>query len=239
MTDLEGWVARRYAEARATPVVDARSVTPSVRDLGSGLRCGRRDLVSIPVVRPADDGSARELAARALSADVAALAFSADPAAGSSLAAARAASDALPSTPLLRIDPVVSEGQVLESRLAGADAVAVPSGLVPADDVRRLARVARATMMTPVFIVRSSEDWTLVREADPRFVLAGGPGFPVARALALAAELPPQVAVCLWADGVGTPADVRALLGRADGVLLDAGFPVTSWGEVAVVDATG
>jgi len=239
MPDLDAWVARRRRESKAAAALDARRVTPSVRDIGAVLRPGRRDLVGIPVVAPADEPSAVAVARRALAADVAALAFTADPDLGGSLAAVRAASDVLPSTPVVRLDPLVAEAQVLESRLAGADAVTLPAGFLEVDELRRLAKVVRSTMMTPLFLVRSAAEWATASEADARFVLASARGAGVSAALDVATSLPARASVCLWADGLDSAEAVRALLGRADGVLLGAAFPVGSWGEVAVVEPPG
>ena len=255
MRVLREWVEARRREAGRVDALDARRVTPSVRDLGAALRMGRRDLVALPLVAPRDEAEARALAAAAADADVAAVAFATTgigvagleaPGGGpppggdpwGSLAAARAASDALPATPFLRLDPATSEGQVLESRLAGADAVALPVGFVDAAELRRLAKAARSTLMTPVFLVGTPADAAAAREADARFLLVAADG-GLEASLALASSLPPQVSVCVWAPSLDRPEAVRALAGRADGAILDPAFPPARWGEVAVVEPAG
>jgi hypothetical protein len=254
--DLRGWAEARRREAGRTAALDARRVTPSVRDLGSALRTGRRDLVAVPRVAPRDEGEARALAAAAAAAEVAAVAFATSlpglalPAPGfaaagagreprlvASLAAVRAASDLLPATPFLRLDPATSEGQVLESRLAGADGVALPVGLLPDGELRRLAKAARSTLMTPVFLVGTEAEAEAARAADARFLVVAADGLEAC--LALAATLPPRVSVCVWPPGLDAPAAVRALAGRADGAVLDPSFPPDGWAGVAVVEAAG
>jgi hypothetical protein len=252
MRDLGEWVEARRREARQVGALDARRVTPSVRDLGAALRMGRRDLVALPLLSPRDEAEGCALAAAAAAADVAAIAFATtgtraeEPGAptpggdagGGGLAAARTASDALPSTPFLRLDPATSEGQVLESRLAGADGVALPVGFLEAAELRRLAKAARSTLMTPVFLVRTGAEAVAARAADARFLILAADG-GLAPTLDLAASLPPQLSVCLWAPGLDAPEAVRALAGRADGAILDTTFPPARWGEVAVVEPAG
>ena len=235
--DLRGWAEARRREAGRTAALDARRVTPSVRDLGSALRTGRRDLVAVPRLAPRDEGEARALAAAAAAADVAAVAFATSLPGGGSLAAVRAASDLLPATPFLRLDPATTEGQVLESRLAGADGVALPVGLLPDGELRRLAKAARSTLMAPVFLVATGAEAEAARAADARFLVVAADGLEAC--LALAATLPPRVSVCLWPPGLDAPAAVRALAGRGDGAVLDPSFPPDRWGGVAVVEAAG
>jgi len=236
MIDLEKWILRRRSQATPARALDMRGVTPSVRDLGAVLRTGRRDLVGIPTLAPSSESAARELASRASAADVAALALTVDPALGGSLAAMRAASECLTASPLLLLDPVVSEGQVLEGRLAGADAVTLPVGSLSEDELYRLARVARSTLMTPVFLVGSDGEWDAARVAGARFSLVALPGGDLSASLELASRMPPRVSACLWADGLDSPVAVKALAGRADGVLLPPTFPSDAWPEVAVIE---
>jgi len=238
MVDLGEWVARRRSEAGQVAALDTRGVTPSLRDLGSAIRTGRGDLVGIPVLSPPDERAARELAGRAAAADVAAVAFAGGPL-GGSLAAARAASDLLPATPVLRLDPVVSEGQVLEARLAGADAVLLPVGFLDDGELRRLSGAARATLMAPVYLVRTPAEWEAARAAEARFLLVASLDFSLASALDLARRLPRQASVCLWADGLDGPQSLRELAGAADGALLSPAFPAESWAGVAVVEPVG
>jgi indole-3-glycerol phosphate synthase len=243
MWDLRDWVEARRREAGRVAMLDARRVTPSVRDLGAALRTGRRDLVAIPFVAPSDESDARAVAAAAAAADVAAMAVATSapgpgPWKGSGLAAARAASDALPSTPFLRLDPATSEGQVLESRLAGADGVALPVGFLDPAELRRLAKAARSTLMTPVFLVRTAEEVASAGEAEARFLIVAADG-GLEATLALAASVPVQLSVCLWAPGLDRPEAVRAIAGRADGAILDPAYPPARWGEVAVVEPAG
>jgi hypothetical protein len=245
MLDLGEWVARRRQAADQLRSLDARGVTPSVRDLGAALRMGRRDLVGLPWVAPPDEAVARLLAASALAADVAAVAFASSPGAdplaagASSLASARALSDALPSTPILRLDPVTSEGQVLESRLAGADGVVLPMGFLEPAGLHRLGKAARSTLMTPIHLVRSAVEAEAALAAGARFLLVAGPDGGLAGALALAGSLPGRVSACLWCDGLEGPEAVRALAGRADAAVLDPRFPAGRWAEVAVVEGGG
>lgn len=241
MRDLRDWVEARRREAGRAAMLDARRVTPSVRDLGAALRTGRRDLVAIPFVAPSDESDARAVAAAAAAADVAAMAVATSapgPWKGSGLAAARAASDALPSTPFLRLDPATSEGQVLESRLAGADGVALPVGFLDPAELRRLAKAARSTLMTPVFLVRTAEEAASAGEAEARFLIVAADG-GLEATLALAASVPVQLSVCLWVPGLDRPEAVRAIAGRADGAILDPAYPPARWGEVAVVEPAG
>ncbi|HTP53032.1 MAG TPA: hypothetical protein VMK42_20245 [Anaeromyxobacteraceae bacterium] len=237
MIELAEWVARRRGEAVRVRGPDPRGVTPSIRDLGAALRAGRQDLVGIPTLSPPHEGAGRDLAQRALSADVAALAFATGPAWGGSLAGMRAASEGLPATPILLLDPVVSEGQVLEGRLAGADAVTLPVAFLDKAELRRLAQAARSTLMTPVFLVRTPEEWERARDADSKFLLAALPSGDLAETAELLSRLPVRVPACVWANGLDTPRALASLAGRADGALLGLGFPVDAWPEVAVVEA--
>jgi hypothetical protein len=253
MRCLREWVEARRREAGRVDALDARRVAPSVRDLGAALRMGRRDLVGLPLLSPGGEAEALALAAAATSAAAVAFATTALGVAGleargggpppggdlrGSLAAARAAGDALPSTPFLRLDPATSEGQVLESRLAGADAVALPVGFLDAGEVRRLAKAARSTLMTPVFLVGTPAEVVAARDADARFLLVSADG-GLEASLDLADALPPQDSVCLWAPGLDRPEAVRALLGRGDGAVRARAFPPARWGEVAVVEPAG
>jgi len=236
MRDFGAWVARRRREAGSSARLDAHLVTPSLRDVGSALRTGRRDLVGIPTVSPTAASGAVELVDRVLAADVAALAVAADPGPGASLTAMRALSEQLPSTPLLLLDPVVVEGQVLEGRLAGADAVALPVGFLDEAEIRRLAQVARSTLMAPMFVVRTVAEWETACRADARFLLVSSPDGALAPALDLSRRLPPQVSSCLWVEGLDSAKAVRALAGSADGALLGTDYPLSSWTDVAVVE---
>ncbi len=242
MALYDAWAARKRAELAQLAALDARGVTPSIRDLPSALRQGRRDLAGIPTLASAEEGAARRAAAAAVAADAAALAVLTDAAQGGSLAALRAASDAAGSTPVLRMDIVLHESQVYETRLAGADAPLLATPLLEARELRRLAKAARSTLMTPVFLIHGEADWRAAREAEARHALVSaerldGGGEDLAAALALCDRIAPAAAVCLWAPSLATPEAVRALAGRVDGVLLPPSFPPASWAEVAVVEA--
>jgi len=232
MRDLGAWVAQRRREAQAAAPLDAHLVTPSLRDLGAALRTGRRDLVGIPTVSPADDAAAAEAAGWAAAADVAAVAVEL----GGSFAAVRALSERLSTTPLLLLDPIVAEGQVLASRLAGADAVALPVGSLGEGELRRLAEAARSTLMSPVFAIRTGGEWEVARRLDARFLLVSAPDGALTGAVELARHLSPRVSACLWADGLDSPAALRALVGSADGALLGTACPASCWPDLAVLE---
>lgn len=237
----DAWLSRKRAEGRSIAHLDGRAVTPSVRDLGAALRMGRRDLVGIPTLAIAGDAEAREAAARADAAGCAALAVVTDLARGGSLASMRAASDAAGASPVLRIDLVVAEAQVYESRFAGADAPLLPAALLSEADLARLAKATHATRMTPVFLVHGEADLAEALVAGARYLLVSaerldGSGEDLAGALALCAHVPRSVSICLSAPSLTTPEAVRALLGHVDGALLAPSFPPDRWASVAVVE---
>jgi indole-3-glycerol phosphate synthase len=235
--DFGTWVARRHREAKSTAPLDGRLVTPSLRDFGAALRNGCVDLVGIPTVSPADERTALEVARQAIASEVVTVAIAVDPEFGGSLAAMRAMSERLPSTPLFLLDPLVAEGQVFTSRLAGADAVTLPVGFLDDGELRRLAQAVRSTMMTPVFVVRSMTEWESASRAGARFLLVAAPDGALAEALELARQLPPKLSLCLWAEGLESLLAVRTLVGRADGALLGPAYPASAWSQVAVLEA--
>jgi indole-3-glycerol phosphate synthase len=224
----DAWLARKRAEGRSIAHLDARAVTPSVRDLGAALRMGRRDLVCIPTLAVGSEAAAREAAARADAAGCAALAVVTDLARGGSLAAMRAASEAAGSSPVLRVDLVIAVPQVYETRLAEAD-------------LARLAKATHSTRMTPVFLVHGEADLAEALVAGARFLLVSaerldGRGEDLEGALALCAHVPPSVSLCLSAPSLTTPEAVRSLVGKVDGVLLSPFFPPDRWATVAVLE---
>jgi hypothetical protein len=239
MTAFESWAERKRAELPQIARLDPRQVTPSVRDIGASLRMGRRDLCGIPVIA-ADATRAAELYARAAAADASLVAVLTDAAQGGSLSAMRAVSDAAGSTPVLRLDLVLHESQVYETRLAGGDATLLPVGLLAPGDLSRLVKTTRSTRMVPVFLVRSEAEWGRAEEAGARFAVVAAEQPDGAEdheaAVALCARLPASVSVTLWSPRLTAPGPVQALLGKVDGALLAPGFPAERWPEVVVVE---
>ena len=234
--DRLAWIARKRAELAGIAHLDARQITPSIRDFGSALRMGRRDLIAIPTIRAAE-ARAAELAQLALDADCAVIAVATDAAEGGTLASMRAVSEVAGATPVLRVDLVLHESQIYETRLGGGDAALIDTSM-PAD-LPRLAKTARSTRMTPVFWIENADELAAALAVDARFVLVsaarvGGEDLPAA--LALCARIPTSVAVCLHAPSVEHPDHVRALLGKVDGVLLPPAFPPEAWRDVAVLE---
>ena len=116
----EAALSRRRAQNLVAPRADARGLIPSIRSFAQALDRQRQALEPVPLLSLARPDC--ESIARALDeAEVGALALSAeDPA----VDLPRLASIAKASTiPLLRVDLLLEEFQIHESRAAGADAV--------------------------------------------------------------------------------------------------------------------
>jgi indole-3-glycerol phosphate synthase len=240
---LQAWAARKRREIVQLTGLEVRRLTPSTRDFSSALRFGRRDLVGIPTLATALEAEAEALAAVALAADAAAVAVSTDATRGGSLSAMQVASEGLRSAPVLRLDLVLAEAQVYETRLAGGDALLLPAALLSPRELQRLGKASRSTLMTPICLLQGQADWEAAREAGARHVLVSAErpdgGEDLEAALALCERIPPSVSVCLAAASLDRPEAVRALLGRVDGALLAPAFPSGRWREVAVVEPPG
>jgi indole-3-glycerol phosphate synthase len=238
MTEHAAWLARKRAELTQIATLDARHVTPSIRDFAGAVRMGRRDLVGIPVIAAAPE-RARALAELAARADTAAVAVATDAAQGGSLMAMRAVSEVVGSTPVLRYDLVVHESQVYETRLAGGDATLIPAADV-GGDLARLEKTTRSTRMTPFLLIHDSAGLELALAAGSRFVVVSAEsrsgGEDLAAALRLCGAIPHSVAVCLAAPSFTSPEVVRPLLGQVDAALLSPTFPAELWPEVAVIE---
>jgi indole-3-glycerol phosphate synthase len=198
---LDELIDRRRKQNLAAPRQDARGVAPSIRSFAQAIDRQRQGLERVPLLR----GARQDLVqvARALDeAEVAALAISLDDPQAELARFAEAARAV--SVPVLRVDLILEEFQVYESRVAGADAVFLHASAVPPELLARLAQAAKGTHMAACIACGSAED--LARAAALK---------PAVLALPeelLQAQVPPRMLVLALTQA-------RAARGRADAVL--------------------
>ena len=116
--------------------------------------------------------------------------------------------------PVLSLDPILCDDDVLAARAYGADAVVIPAGATDA-----MAKKARATRMVPLFLAKDE------REAR-RAIEVGAKGLLIAADSAdavasIAATLPPTTRVLGQLLRDSDLRSLRALLGRVDAVVVE------------------
>ncbi|GAC1337437.1 MAG: hypothetical protein NVSMB23_03900 [Myxococcales bacterium] len=211
-------LARRRQQNLSAPRPEVRSATPSIRSFAQAIDRQRAAVERIPLLAAGRADLVQ--AARALDeAEVAALALSVDDAASELPRFAAAARDC--SVPVLRVDLLLEEFQIYESRVAGADAVLLVAAHLPGELLARLVGAARGTHMAACVLCETPDD--LGRAAAVRAdvialsLRAGGldPALLAAvprRALVLAVPAAAEAAA-------KTSPPVASLLGRADATL--------------------
>jgi indole-3-glycerol phosphate synthase len=156
-------LSRRKEQNLAASRLDARSATPSIRSFAQAIDRQRASVERIPLL--AAGRGDLVAAARGLDeAEVAALAFEVDdPSAELSrfAEASRAAS-----VPILRVDLLLEEFQIYESRVAGADAVLLVAAHLSEELLVRLVSAARGTHMAACVLCAKPVD--LARAAAAR-----------------------------------------------------------------------
>ncbi len=147
---------------------------------------------------------------------------------GGSLADLTVARKAAPMLPILRKEFIVDEYQLLEARIAGADAVLLIAAMLPADEIRRLNDYAHALgLQTLVEIHNASEAAAIPADADMvginnRDLTSFRTDLSVAASLV--GMLPPS-AVKIAESGLKTPADMKSLREAGfDGFLIGEAF---------------
>ncbi len=120
------------------------------------------------------------------------------------------------SLPLLRKDFIVDEYQILEARLAGADAVLLIAALLEQDRIRHLRSVAEDLLMDALVEVHSEAELERALQAGSSFVGVNSRdlrSFEISldTCRRLAAMLPRDI-VAVAESGLQTPDDIRDLL---------------------------
>ncbi|HEV8325792.1 MAG TPA: hypothetical protein VG389_29545 [Myxococcota bacterium] len=232
---LEDLIALKRAEAERAAPVPAAEVTPSRRDFAYYCATSLEELAVVPLLAartPAGGELWPELqpagaAARLAGGSAHALAVATDARFGGSLAALAAASAAADETPVLHYDFVLGAADLYAARAGGADAVWVHAFLHPPEVIADLMRTAASLHLAVVVGVRDDAELRVAAAARPRFLgvhaeslLGGAPDLSAARQLADAAgRAVPGAAVVLF-GGVQTEADLTALHGAVDAVVL-------------------
>ncbi len=148
-------VRRRREQNLAGPRADVRSVTPSIRNFAQTIDRQKQAVEHVPLLQAWRPDLVE--AARALDvAEVAALAIWVDEPARDLELFSRAAQAV--SVPVLRVDLLLEEFQIYESRAAGADAVLLHGRLLPGEQLDRLCDAARATHMASCVACDTPED---------------------------------------------------------------------------------
>jgi hypothetical protein len=195
--DLE----KRRKQNLSAPRQDARGVAPSIRSFALAIDRQRQGLERIPVLA----GSRPDLvdAFRALDeAEVAAIAVSLEEP-QAELVRLQEAARAV-AVPVLRVDLIVEEFQIYQSRVAGADAVLLHAGLLPPELLARMAQAAKSTHMAACIACASEQELALAAPLHPAVIALPTP--------LLHLEVPARSLVLALSSG-------GALLGRADAVL--------------------
>jgi len=172
-------------------------VTPSIRSFAQAIDRQRQGLEHVPLL----DAGRSDLAdlMRALDeAEAAALAVKVGADLERFAQGARSVN-----VPVLRADEIAEEYRVYESRAAGADAVVLRAGAVPAELLARLARAVSSTHMTPCIVCATAGE--MAQAAGLRAVIA-------VEDPALLWKVPPRTLILALSAAAG-------LRGHADAVL--------------------
>jgi indole-3-glycerol phosphate synthase len=181
---------RRRRQNLSAPRQDARGVAPSIRNFAQAIDRQRQSLERVPLLQ----ASRADLAEAALAldeAEVAALAISIDDPQAELRRFAEAARPL--SVPVLRVDLLLEEFQVYESRAAGADALLLHPRALTAEMLARMAQAASSTHMVPCIVCENGDD--LLRAASLRAPVIALASFELKappRTLVLALAPPPR-----------------------------------------------
>jgi indole-3-glycerol phosphate synthase len=211
----EAALERRRRQNLAAPRQDSRGVTPSTRNFAQAIDRQRRALERVPLLRAARADLAE--AALALDeAEVAALGISIDDPQAELRRFAEAARAV--SVPVLRVDLVLEEFQIYESRAAGADAVLLHARVLTPESLARLAQLASSTHMVPCIVCETSDE--VARAAALRAPIIALESFDLKvppRTLVLALSPPPDGrADALLDESIQDAAAFRAALASGD-----------------------
>lgn len=192
---------------------DTRSVTPSTRSFAQAIDRQRAAVERIPLLSLARPEVAK-VASALDSAEVAALAVEVDHPAADLPRMAELAR--LISVPLLRMDLLLEEFQIYESRLYGADAVLLVAAQLPDGALARLCNAARSTHLTACVLCATAAD--VARAAGSRAdVIALAPAALLDQALV--AAVPARALVLVVPAAADADAVAATLLGRADALI--------------------
>jgi indole-3-glycerol phosphate synthase len=186
----EALLERRRRQNLSAPRQDARGVAPSIRNFAQAIDRQRQSLERVPLLR----ASRADLVEAALAldeAEVAALAISIDDPQSELRRFAEAARSV--SVPVLRVDLLLEEFQVYESRAAGADALLLHPRALTAEMLARMAQAASSTHMVPCIVCENGDD--LARAASLRAPVIALASFDLKappRTLVLALSPPPR-----------------------------------------------
>ena len=212
---LEAELARRRAQNLVARRTDPRSVTPSIRGFAQAIDRQRAAVERVPLLNASRPDLVAVCAALD-EAEVAALALTIDDPAAELPRFAEAARAV--GVPVLRADLLLEEFQILESRVAGADAVLLVASALPGPLLERLAGAARSTHMAAVVACAD-------RAEIDRAVAAGAAAVAL-YSPELCGAVPRRVLAVALPLGAQTP-DAAPLRGRAD-ALLDPGLDSAS-----------
>jgi indole-3-glycerol phosphate synthase len=226
---LDDWKARKREELGHVPRVEARNITPSTRDFLQAVGTQRGSLAVIAEIARAtpDEGHLTE------ELDIADLRAAMDEASVSAIAVATDAVVCLgtlseltmvahgSTTPVLMHDLILSREQVYQARLAGADAVLLHAGALPAPELRTLLEIATSMHMAAPIEVASEEQLQMALAAGARAVVIPAFGRHDEPSLAIADALLPKVDkahVAIVRGPFFSPQEFEPLRGRADAI---------------------
>jgi indole-3-glycerol phosphate synthase len=199
-------VRRRREQNLAAARADARSVTPSIRNFAQAIDRRRQAVEHVPVL---DVGRPDLIeVARALDeAEVAAVGISVQEPSRELPLLARVAQAV--SVPVLRVDLLLEEFQMYESRLAGADAVLLHARLLHGEQLEGLCGAARATHMTACVACETPDEVQRATAARADVIALSRPEealFAAVPRRALVLALDPSAALRGRADALLDPA---------------------------------
>ena len=188
---------------------EVSSIVPSMKDFLQAIATRRKRLALVPRVV---EGETKLELSRLSELGVAAVACDA---AGSTMR-----SFALGSLPILALDPVREDDDVLAARAYGADAVVL---FAYAPEV--LGKKTRSTRMVPLVLAREVEEAKRASDLGAKGVLIAGDSME--EILAIVATLPPTTRVLAHLRDADVPS-IRALRGRVDAAVVERALALTS-----------
>jgi indole-3-glycerol phosphate synthase len=230
------WAARIAAKREELKRlrVDARNVTPTLRDFTSAVATGRRSLslvVEIARATPEEGPLVQQLDVERLAAvcdahGASAIAVATDASAGGGSPAELALASRAASVAILQRDLILAKEQLYQARQYQADATLLDASALQAGEIKLLVDLAAATHMAAPVEVRSADELKMATSAGARILII--PAFEGERlSLALAdALLPlvPRTGAALVRGPFAAAADFAPLRGRADGIWTCAPF---------------
>jgi indole-3-glycerol phosphate synthase len=207
-------------------------VRPSLRSLLRAISTGRREVALLAEIKRASpsEGILRDpLDASAIARDLEAAGAAAISVVtdarffGGSLESLRAVSGAV-SIPVLRKDFILDPAQILEARYHGADSVLLLAGALDRRSLAEFLRTARALMMEPLVEAHTGDELEAALSAGAFLVGINNRDLATMKVdagttRALAGKVPASTAL-VSESGIAGPADVRALRGVVDAVLV-------------------